>query len=119
MITVNEHHTKVNERQAEALSRALTNTSLSNYPAIINGFMSRGIPEREILPRENVFTYAAWKALGRQVKRGQHGIRICTFVPIDSKEKDPESGETKIKTSSRPRTTTVFHISQTEPREAV
>jgi hypothetical protein len=42
-----------------------------NYGAIFQGFMEKGIPESEILPRENVFTYHAWRALGRQVRRGQ------------------------------------------------
>ncbi len=114
MNTVTQNRTEVNNRQAEALQRAVTNQSLSNYPTIFQGFMARGIPETDILPRENVFTYAAWRALGRQVCKGEHGVRICTFVPMESKEKDPETGEVKVKTSSRPRMTTVFHISQTK-----
>ena len=119
MVTVTEKQTRSNERQEEALSRALSNQSLSNYPAIFRGFMSRGIPEADILPRENVFTYQAWRALGRQVRRGEHGVKICTYIPIDTKEKDPETGEVKFKTSSRPRMTTVFHVSQTDKREGV
>ena len=114
MSTVTQNRTEVNDRQAEALHRAVTNQSLSNYPTIFEGFLARGIPEDQILPRENVFTYAAWRALGRQVKKGEHGVRICTFVPMESKDKDPKTGEVKIKTSSRPRMTTVFHVSQTK-----
>ena len=110
MSNVKENQSKVN---AEALHRAVTNQSLSNYPAIYQGFVERGIAESDILPRENVFTYAAWKALGRQVKKGEHGVKICTFVPIESKEKNTDTGEVEVKTSSRPRTTTVFHVSQT------
>jgi len=30
----------------------------------IQGFAAKGIPESEIKPRENVFTFNAWKALG-------------------------------------------------------
>jgi hypothetical protein len=48
---------------SEALSRATTGQSLSNYPTIYGGFMEKGIPESEIKPRENVFTYNAWRAL--------------------------------------------------------
>ncbi len=114
MNTVTENRTEVNNRQAEALSRAINNRSLSNYPTIFEGFLARGIPEDEIRPRENIFTYNAWRALGRQVKKGEHGVKICTFVPMDSKEKDAETGEVKVKTSSRPRMTTVFHVSQTK-----
>lgn len=111
MSTVTQNTSEVN---AEALHRAVTSQSLTNYPTIFQGFIARGIPEDEIMPRENIFTYAAWKALGRQVKKGEHGVKICTFIPMESKEKDPETDEIKVKTSSRPRMTTVFHISQTK-----
>jgi hypothetical protein len=109
--------------QQEALSRAVGNQSLTNWPAIIHGFMAKGIPESEIRPRENVFTYHAWRALGRQVRRGEHGVKVTTFVAIAGKEdKDgvatndadgtdkPKRGATR-----RPWTATVFHISQTDP----
>ena len=119
MIKVAENKSNVNERQAEALSRALTGQSWSNFPAIIQGFMARGIPESEILPRENVFTYQAWKALGRQVRKGEHGIKVVTFIKRDKKVKDTETDEVKIKTYSMPRTVSVFHISQTDAREGV
>lgn len=55
----NPHHLKREELQAEALSRARNGQSLSNYSAIINGFIARGIPEGEIEPRVNVLTYHA------------------------------------------------------------
>lgn len=114
METVTQDRPQVNDRHAEALARAVESNSVSNYGTIFEGFLARGIPEDDILPRTNVFTYAAWKALGRQVKKGEHGVKICTFIPMESKEKDPETGEVKIKTSSRPRMTTVFHLSQTK-----
>jgi hypothetical protein len=44
---------------SEALSRATTGQSMSNYPTIYGGFIAKGIPESEIKPRENVFTYNA------------------------------------------------------------
>ena len=117
MSTVTEHTKEVNEKQAEALSRALTGKSWSNFPAIINGFMKRGISEKDIKPRENVFTYAAWRALGRQVRRGEKGVRVLTFVPCNKKEENPDTGEVKVKTYNTPRTVSVFHISQTDERE--
>jgi hypothetical protein len=61
---------------SEALSRATSGLSMSNYPTIYGGFMEKGIPESEIKPRENVFTYNAWRALGRQVRRGEHGVKV-------------------------------------------
>ncbi len=60
---------KSNAIQQEALSHAVSGQSLANYPAIFKGFMAMGITESDIKPRENVFTFHAWKALGRSVKK--------------------------------------------------
>ena len=62
--------------QHEALSRAAQGQSFANWPAIFAGFTAKGIPETEIKPRENIFTYHAWRALGRQVRRGEHGVAV-------------------------------------------
>jgi hypothetical protein len=97
----------------EALTRAISGQSCSNFPAIFSGFAAKGIPESEIKPRENVFTFEAWKALGRVVRRGEHGVKVVTFVDCKSNEIDPDSGVQRV--SRRPWATTVFHISQTEP----
>jgi hypothetical protein len=40
--------------QQEALSRAVSGRTLSNWLAIIAGFTAKGIPEQDIRPRENV-----------------------------------------------------------------
>jgi antirestriction protein ArdC len=85
---------------------------MSNYPAIYQGFIAKGIPEAEILPRENVFTFNAWRALGRTVRRGEHGVKVLTFIERASKETDKDTGERK--TVRLAWTTTVFHVSQTE-----
>ena len=103
------------ETQREALVRAVQGQTMSNFPAIFQGFAARGIPESEIKPRENVFTFDAWKALGRYVRKGEHGVKVVTFVTVYSREKDPETGEPK--TSRRPWTTAVFHISQTDAKQ--
>jgi len=86
--------------------------SLTNFPAIFQGFAAKGIPECEIKPRENVFTFDAWKALGRVVRRGEHGVKVVTFIDCRSKQVDEDTGERKV--IRRPWTTTVFHVSQTE-----
>ena len=109
MATASLPLSKKQEIQQEALSRARSGLTLSNYPAIFHGFMDKGIPENEIAPRENVFTYQAWKALGRQVRRGEHGVRVNTRRTIT---KEKEDGTTE--TYSAPWIATVFHISQTE-----
>lgn len=104
---------KREELQREALSRAASGQSLTNYPAIIAGFVAKGIPENEIRPRENVFTFNAWKALGRSVKKGEHGIKVITRIACAREIETPE-GRQRI-AYTRPWSTTVFHVSQTEP----
>lgn len=97
-------------KQQEALTRAVSSQSLSNYVPIFQGFAKMGIPESEIKPRENVFTYDAWKALGRQVRKGEHGVKVLTFIRRVKTNKD--TGKDEV--SSMPWSTTVFHISQTD-----
>jgi hypothetical protein len=112
------HSQRKNPRSTqEALTRAVSGQSFSNFPAIFQGFAAKGIPESEIKPRENVFTFDAWKALGRYVRKGEHGVKVVTFIETLSKETDPDTGEPKI--IRRPWTTTVFHVSQTEPLKGV
>ena len=103
--------------QAEALSKARSGQSFANYPAIILGFKDKGIDPQDVLPRENVFTYHAWRALGRQVRKGEHGVQCVTFVPMTKKtgDVDAETGEDKRDSFKRARSVTVFHVSQTEP----
>jgi hypothetical protein len=105
------------ETQAEALHRATTNVSLTNYPAILLGFAAMGIPMEDILPRENVFTFQAWKALGRYVKKGSHGVRVVSVIVKETKEdSDFETEGEPVAPSYRKLLTgtVVFHISQTE-----
>jgi antirestriction protein ArdC len=94
----------------EALRAAVMQQSTMNYQAIFDGLMEMGIACEDIRPRDNVFTFNAWLALGRVVRKGQHGVRVCVFVPRESKDKD--TGE--ITQTRMPTGTTVFHISQTD-----
>jgi hypothetical protein len=99
----------------EALARAVSGQSMANYATIIAGFVAKGIPESKILPRENVFTYEVWRKLGRQVRRGEHGVKVCTWIPIEKKENDAITGKEKLSSTKRHWIATVFHVSQTEP----
>lgn len=104
----------VRDREAierEALENAQNGTSEANYEAIFEGFAAMGIDPDDVEPRENVFTFNAWKALGRVVRRGQHGVRVATFIPCTKTDK-ATGEESKFR---MPKTTTVFHISQTDP----
>jgi 16S rRNA G1207 methylase RsmC len=91
--------------QIESLKRAKDGTSEANYAAIMAGFAAMGIPDDQIQPRENVFTFGAWLAQGRSVRKGQHGVKIPTVI------EKRDSDERKVKFR---RFTTVFHVSQTE-----
>lgn len=104
------------ELQKEALSRAAGGQSLANWPAIFEGFIAKGIPESDIKPRENIFTYHAWRALGRQVRRGEHGVKVTTWVtPKDKREESNPDESKKARRGKMPWCATVFHISQTDP----
>jgi hypothetical protein len=98
------------EIAAQALANATQSASLANYPTIYEQFEQRGIPAADIRPRENVFTYNAWLALGRQVRRGEHGVKVVTWIDMTKKN---EAGE-KQDIGRKPRTVAVFHISQTD-----
>ena len=102
--------------QQEALHRATSGNSWANLPAIYAGFMGMGISEEDIQPRVNVLTYNAWKALGRQVRRGERGVKVVTWIETPE-ETDPATGEVTRKRSRFPRTATVFHVSQTDAIE--
>lgn len=93
-----------------ALQNAISHESTMNYDAILNGFIEKGINAKDILPRQNIFTFHAWRALGRTVRRGEHGVRVVTWVSYTKKNK--ETGEDE--SGRHPVTTSVFHISQTD-----
>lgn len=100
------------ELAQDALNRATQGQSVANYAAIYHGFAEKGIAADQIIPRQNVLTFHAWRALGRTVKKGEHGVKVFTFVPMT--KKDAATGES-VSIGKKARNTTVFHISQTEP----
>lgn len=109
---MNRDPNKTSIMAQEALDRATNGRPNSNYGTIYRGFLDRGIPERDIIPRVNVLTFHAWKAKSRHVKKGEKGVRIVTYIPLPEKE-DKKTGK-MVAGGSRPKAATVFHISQTE-----
>lgn len=107
------------ERAKRALNNALNERSSANYPAILEGFSEKGIPVDEIRPRENVFTYNAWLAMGRQVRRGERGVRIVTWVDAKGRQSEGDGAATERQGFRFARNTTVFHVTQTDPIGAV
>jgi hypothetical protein len=101
----------------ESLDRARNGQSIANDLAVIDAFAARGI---EAHPRVDVFTYNGWRALGRQVKRGEKAVKITTWI---KKPAERVSGDTAAIAAlngvevmtSYPKAAFVFHISQTEP----
>lgn len=97
----------------QALMNAIGQSSTANYAAIVDGFVQMGVALEEIKPRENIFTFNAWRALGRVVRKGQHGVRVVTVISC-SKKDEHTGDEVAVK---RVRNTTVFHVSQTDAIE--
>ena len=112
MASLTESHRTTRETPADALSRLQAGFS-KNDALVIALFAARGIDPAAIEPRENVLTYRAWQAKGRQVCKGEKSVRISTFIPIDAKL-DPVTGKVLEPASSRPWTAAVFHVSQTK-----
>jgi hypothetical protein len=107
--------TTKSEIAQNALASATTQSSVANYPAIIEGFMARGISAANIQPRVNVFTYHAWRALGRQVRKGEHGVAIVTWITTEKDDPNLRPGEMSSQPARRrPKTAYVFHVSQTD-----
>ncbi|HIH5043298.1 TPA: ArdC-like ssDNA-binding domain-containing protein [Pseudomonas aeruginosa] len=109
------------EVRKQALANALADKSAANYETIIEGFMDKGIEPDDIIPRVNVFTYNAWQELGRQVRKGEKGVKIVSMVPVRARKDGDEEGPPVVDGDGKPRmrsvTATVFHISQTDPIE--
>jgi N-terminal domain of anti-restriction factor ArdC len=103
------------QMQQEALSRAASGMVVTNYAAIFEGFAAKGIPESEIKPRENVFTFQAWKALGRYVRKGEHGVKVITYVPTSGKRSTRKPARKRPSEENAPGLRPCFHVSQTEP----
>ena len=101
--------------EVQALANAVGGQSVANYAAIFAGFEAKGIAAHEIRPRENVFTFGAWRALGRVVRKGEHGVAIVTVIPC--RKLDRTTGElVEVRKAKR---TTVFHVTQTETLQLV
>lgn len=100
------------ERAQEALANARNGQSVANEIAVIQGFVARGIREEDIEPRQNCLTYHAWRALGRIVRKGQHGVRIVTWIAYPER-RDADTDEVTRPAGKSPKTVSVFHISQT------
>jgi antirestriction protein ArdC len=90
-----------------ALNRAQNGETCANDLLIIAEYAARGVDAH---PRVDVFTYSAWQALDRHVKKGEHGVHVAAYATRIEEKPDGTQEEHSFPTSA-----TVFHISQTEP----
>lgn len=67
----------------------------------------------------HVAGYRSWQNLGRQVTKGQKGLRIFGGRDITVTEEDEKTGEEKQRKVTRFFPVSVFDISQTEPMEGM
>jgi len=112
---IREHRKRVNhaERaamQTAALGRAREGRTCTNDLLIIAAYAAKGIDAH---PRLDVFTFNAWKALHRHVRKGEHGIRVLTYAHKDTVKFDGTMEE-----DSFPVSAVVFHVTQTDSDQA-
>jgi hypothetical protein len=84
-----------------------------NCNEIKYGFLDKGIPEKEIKPKENIFTYLGWKKRERQVMKGEKGVKLEGLIPMFNKDGSPilkKNGRQQMKKWTK----SFFHFSQTE-----
>lgn len=107
------------EKQEASFSNATGRQGTFNYGLIFDGFLKMGIPEQDIKPRENIFTFNAWRYQGRTVKKGEHGVTVCVFITTEKIVRDPVTGKESTVKAKKVHHTTVFHVSQTKAIETV
>lgn len=95
--------------QTAALERAQGGKTCGNDLLVIAAFAARGIDAH---PRVDVFTFAAWKALHRHVRRNEHGVHVASYARRQEVKPDGTTAEHSFPTSA-----VVFHITQTDPDE--
>jgi len=92
--------------QMAALERAQDGRVCANDLLIIAAYAAKGIDAH---PRVDVFTFAAWKALHRHVRRNEHGVHVATYAHKETVKPDGTIEEHNFPTSA-----VVFHVSQTD-----
>jgi len=101
-----------NETAEEALARIQSGVSENDGAAIL-AFWQAGVELTDITPRENVLTFKAWRAKGRQVAKGASGVPVVVWFPVKEKDKTRTEKDGSPKTRMMSRTVRLFHESQT------
>ena len=61
--------------------------------------------------------FRAWQVKGRQVRKGEHGIKILGYSTKKTTEEDPATGEETTRVSVRYPILSVFALDQTDPTD--
>ena len=93
--------------QTAALGRAREGRTCTNDLLIVAAYAAKGIDAH---PRVDVFTFNAWKALNRHVRRSEHGVHVATYARREEVKPDGTTEE-----HSFPVSAVVFHVTQTDP----
>ncbi|RIE17699.1 ArdC family protein [Candidatus Cryosericum septentrionale] len=101
------NHAERAAMQTAALGRAREGRTCTNDLLIIAAYAAKGIDAH---PRIDVFTFNAWKALHRHVRKGEHGIHVAIYAHKDTVKSDGTTEE-----QSFPVSAVVFHVTQTDP----
>ncbi len=100
------NHAERAAMQTAALGRAREGRTCTNDLLIIAAYAAKGIDAH---PRIDVFTFNAWKALHRHVRKGEHGVHIGTYAHKETIKPDGTMEEDSFPTSA-----VVFHVTQTD-----
>lgn len=103
---------KVSEKMTAAQARTFNTHSQENAAILEAAAALRGCDCR---PYVDWFTYNRWQAQDQQVQRGEHGVKILTW--IETEKKDKKTGE--VKRELKPRRATVFCRCQVKKMEEV
>src|SRR5262245_29914610 len=106
----NRHRLTKEERERrynEALERAEMGFS-KNDQIVYDAFTGAGYTN--VQPRVTVLTFDAWRAKGRTVLRGQHGLKVAVYVTRKTGNLDEHGNPETVTLLGSAR---LFHISQT------
>jgi len=79
--------------------------SIANATAVAQAMVEKGCG---CVPYVDVFSYRRWQAQGYQVQKGEHGIKVTTWIHYTDKE-----GKDQV----RPKNVTLFCRHQVKPIE--
>jgi len=121
-VTKTRRRLTVTERKArneESLVNGSRCQPNSNDMPVIMEFEGKGIPADQVNtfgPDQNVYTYNAWQAQDRQVRKGEKSVTCTVWIPVVVKGKPDaiREADRKDRTRSRMHNACLFHVSQTD-----